>query len=58
MLNIMNGCINNALALKGVYPEIYRIKATYFCCDVEVGTGAHVILHSSLPFKINNILMH
>lgn len=38
MLNIMNGCINNALALKGVYPKIYRIKATYFCCDIEVGT--------------------
>lgn len=37
MQNVMNGCINHALALKGAYPEIYRFKATYFCCRIEVG---------------------
>lgn len=37
MQNLMSGYINNALALKGVYTEIYRIITTLFCYHIEVG---------------------
>jgi len=56
MQNLMSTCINNALALKGAYHEIYRIIATLFCYHIEVGNWGTCKIRQLFASQIDNIL--